>query len=92
MDAHRDILQDIVADTNLDSLPDDYELVFNNVSDSASEIRVYSRSTGAVYEWEENGASNYLFQRAVSKQLLRFHIKIERAFLDLGCRISFSPS
>ncbi|KAF8805992.1 hypothetical protein BYT27DRAFT_7191287 [Phlegmacium glaucopus] len=53
MDAREDHLQCLSGDPNLHILPSDHELVVSDVSETAAVLRMYSRFTGAAYEWTE---------------------------------------
>lgn len=53
MDAREDHLQCLAGDPNIHILPDDYELVVSDVSETAAVLRMYSRSAGAAYDWTE---------------------------------------
>lgn len=62
MDARSDILRCLARDENRRVLPNDCELVTCDVSESAAEIQIYSRSAGTAYHWKENGGSNFPIQ------------------------------
>ncbi len=66
MEARCDILRCLARDENLGVLPIDYELVIYNVSESAAEIQMYSRSAGTAYKWEENGGIKLSDSRVIS--------------------------
>lgn len=62
MEARDDHLQCLAGDPNLSILPSDYELVVSDVSETAAVLRMYSRSAGAAYDWnEERGSSFFCF-------------------------------
>ena len=62
MEARDDHLQCLAGDPNLSILPSDYELVVSDVSETAAVLRMYSRSAGAAYDWnEERGLVSFVF-------------------------------